>query len=102
MPIFSSEEKENVINEVRTKYNTTSDVQFKMYVEIIAGLRIINKVLGRDWYQKAESQIKSSDLESVEEHPINHYLRLDKPEKMVQLMHFASCLRDLTCDLIIC
>lgn len=95
MPIFSQQEKKSIVNEVRTKYNATSDIQFKMYIEIIAGLRIINKVLGNEWYMKAESQIRDSNFNSVEEHPISHYLKLDKPENMVQLMHFASCLRDL-------
>lgn len=95
MPIFSQKEKENVLQEVQIKYDCSSGTQFKMYVEVIAGLKIINKVLGNDWYNKAESQINRSDLESLQEHPIKHYLRFDKPENMVQLLQFASCLRDL-------
>ncbi|HEY4680362.1 MAG TPA: hypothetical protein VIH04_03745 [Nitrosarchaeum sp.] len=95
MPIFSQQEKESIIIGVQTKYQCSSDTEFKMYVEVIAGLQIINKVLGINWYNRAKQQIQDSDLESKQKHPINHYLRLDKPENMVQLMHFASCLRDL-------
>lgn len=92
--ILSDSEKQDVINEVTNKYPCRSEVEFKMYLEVIAGLRIINKILGDEWYQKARNEI-TQDNNSSKKHPIANYLRLDQPEKMVRLLNFANFLRNL-------
>lgn len=46
MAVFSELEKEVILNEVREKYQCRTEKEFKQYVEIIAGLRIIKKVMG--------------------------------------------------------
>lgn len=95
MAVFSESEKKAIIDEVRTKYQYKSETEFKSYVEIIAGLRIINKILGREWYQRAAEGIVGSEDNSLQDHPIRYYLKMDEPKKIVQLLNFASFLRDL-------
>jgi len=94
--IFSEYEKQNIIDEVRTKYQYRSQVDFNSFVEVIAGLRIINKILGKNWYQRARNEIfNSNNPNSQKEHPISHYLTFKQPEKMVKLLNFANFLRNL-------
>ena len=95
MPVFSESEKKAIIDEVRIKYQCKSDTEFKSYVEIIAGLRIIEKILGREWCQRAADGIERSEKNSLQDHPIRYYLKMDEPKKIVQLLNFASFLRDL-------
>ena len=95
MAVLSESEKKEIINEVRTKYQYKSETEFKSYVEIIAGLRIINKILGKEWYQRATKEIVGSEENSLQNHPIKYYLKMDEPKKIVQLLNFASFLRDL-------
>lgn len=92
--ILSESEKQDIIKEVINKYPNSSEVQFKMYVEVIAGLRIINKILGDEWYQKAKNEILQ-ETDTSKKHPISNYLRLDQPEKLVRLLNFANFLRNL-------
>lgn len=95
MPVFSESEKKAIKDEVRKKYQCRSETEFKQYVEVIAGLRIINKILGREWYQRAAEGIEESEESSLQDHPIKYYLKMDEPKKIVQLLTFASFLRDL-------
>ncbi|MDE2590023.1 MAG: hypothetical protein KGL95_10215, partial [Patescibacteria group bacterium] len=59
--IFSESEKQSIINEVAKKYQCKTQTQFNMYVEVIAGLRIINKILGNEWYQRARKEISEGN-----------------------------------------
>ncbi|MCH8916170.1 MAG: hypothetical protein IIA82_10080 [Thaumarchaeota archaeon] len=95
MSVFSESEKEAIVAEVRTKYQCKSDIEFKSYVEVIAGLRIINKILGREWYQRAAEGIEDFDDNSLQAHPIRYYLKMDEPKKIVRLLNFANFLRNL-------
>lgn len=94
--IFSDSEKQSIINEVTEKYPCNTQTQFNMYVEVIAGLRIINKILGNEWYQRATKEISTGDTPNEKkEHPIANYLSFKQPEKMVKLLNFANLLRNL-------
>ncbi len=93
MGIFSVSEKNSIVNEVIKKYPIRS-VEYREFVEVIAGLRIINKVLGNDWYQKAKKDLLNKGS-SQDEHPIAKYLKFDQPEKKVKLLNFANFLRNL-------
>lgn len=95
MVVFTKSEKDAIIEEVKTKYPCNTDREFKQYVEVIAGLRIISKVLGNEWYKRAAEDIEESSEGSLKEHPIKYYLRMDDPKKIVQLLNFANCLRNL-------
>jgi len=83
MPVFSESEKKAIINEVKTKYQYQSDTEFKSYVEVIAGLRIINKILGSEWYQRAADEMEGSEKSSLQDHPVRYYLKMDEPKKIV-------------------
>jgi len=94
--IFSKSEKENIIKEVNTKYPYRSQIEFNEYVQVIAGLRIINKILGCEWYQKAKDDINNDpNLNSPRKHPLADLLRFNQPEKLVRLLNFANFLRNL-------
>jgi len=96
MVVLTKDEKDDIVNEVKTKYQCSSQVQFSEYVEVIAGLRIINKVLGNEWYQKATNEmINDTNSLSARKHPIAELLRLNQPEKLVRLLNFANFLRNL-------
>lgn len=94
--IFSESDKKDIINEVRTKYQYKSEVEFNEYVQVIAGLRIIDKILGNEWYQKAKNDIvNNTNSDSAKDHPIAYFLKFNQPEKMVRLLNFANMLRNL-------
>ena len=92
--IFSESEKLNILNEAR-KNQPRSETQLRMYCEVIAGLRIINRFLGDNWYQKAKREILDGTFNNKKEHPVANYLRFDKPEKMIKLLSFANYIRNL-------
>lgn len=94
MTVFSESEKEAILSEVRTKYQCKSNTEFKSYVEVIAALRIINKILGHEWYQRAGEGIEVEN-NSLQDHPIKYYLKMDEPKKIIQLLNFANFLRNL-------
>jgi len=94
--VFSESDKKDIINEVKTNYQYKSEVEFNEYVQVIAGLRIINKILGNEWYQKAKNDIvKNTNSDSSKKHPIAYLLKFNQPEKMVRLLNFANFLRNL-------
>jgi len=96
MGVFSESEKKDVLKEVTTKYQYNSQVEFNEYVQVIAGLRIINKILGNEWYQKAkDDMVNDTNSNNTEEHPIADLLRFNQPEKLVRLLNFANFLRNL-------
>lgn len=92
--IFSESEKLSILNEAK-RNQPRSMAQFRMYCEIISGLRIINRFLGDNWYQKAKREILIGNSNNKKEHPIANYLRFDQPEKMIKLLSFANYLRNL-------
>ena len=95
MPIFSKLEKDEIMKEVRTKYPSKTEQGFQYNLEVYTGLRIIQKVFGDDWYQRASQGIGDTGVDPLEEPPIKYYLKMKEPKKIVQLLNFANFLRNL-------
>jgi len=95
MPIFSKLEKNGIIEEVKTNYPSKTEQGFQYNLEVFTGLRIIKKVFGDEWFQRASQDIGDTKMDPLQEPPIKYYLKMNEPKKIVQLLNFANFLRNL-------
>ena len=101
LKIFSEQEKNAIINkikEMQTKNPNQDQKDFENKVEILAALRIMNKLLGEEWYRKAgnwPTDKEQGTLETSRPHPTSKYLGTGQPDDVGRLVNFANFLRNL-------
>lgn len=89
-----------IMNFVQTKMQNQDHMDFENKVETLAALRIMNTLLGEEWYKKAgnwSSDKKPGTVESSRPHPISQYLGTGKPDDIIKLIGFANFLKNLYC-----
>ena len=90
MHIFSKLEKDEIIEEVKTNYPSKTEQGFQYNLEVFTGLRIIKKVFGDEWFQRASQDIGDTKMDPLQEPPIKYYLKMNEPKKIVQILNFAN------------